>query len=63
LSFRSGAGQFQSRLTQALDQSGIKTDPAWATLAKDLTMTLGVAGHVALIKQRKIGEAILLKKG
>lgn len=26
-------------------------------------MTLGVARHVALIKQRKIGEAILLKKG
>jgi hypothetical protein len=63
LSFRSGAGQFQSRLAQVLDQSGIKTDPAWATLAKDLTMTLGVAGHVALIKQKKIGEAILLTKG
>ena len=60
LSFRSLAGQFQSRLAQVLDQSGIKTDPAWATLAKDLTMTLGVAGHVALIKQKKIGEAILL---
>jgi alkylation response protein AidB-like acyl-CoA dehydrogenase len=63
LSFRSGAGQFQSRLAQVLDQSEIKTDPAWATLAKDLTMTLGVAGHVALIKQKKIGEAILLTKG
>jgi acyl-CoA dehydrogenase len=63
LSFRSGAGQFQSRLEQVLDQSEIKTDPAWATLAKDLTMTLGVAGHVALIKQKKIGEAILLTKG
>jgi len=62
LSFRSLAGQFQSRLTQVLDQSGIKTDSAWATLAKDLTMTLGVAGHVALIKQRKIGEAILLTR-
>jgi len=62
-SFRSGAGQFQSRLAQVLDQSEIKTDPAWATLAKDLTMTLGVAGHVALIKQKKIGEAILLTKG
>jgi alkylation response protein AidB-like acyl-CoA dehydrogenase len=63
LSFRSLAGQFQSRLAQVLDQSGIITDPAWATLAKDLTMTLGVTGHVALIKQKKIGEAILLTKG
>jgi len=26
-------------------------------------MTLGVAEHVAVIKQKKIGEAILLKKG
>ena len=63
LSFRSLAGQFQSLLAQVLDQTGIQTDAAWATLAKDLTMTLGVAGHVALIKQKKIGEAILLKKG
>ena len=63
LSFRSGAGQFQSHLAQILDLARIKTDPAWATLAKDLIMTLGVAGHVALIKQKKIGEAILLKKG
>ena len=62
LSFRSGAGQFQSRLAQVLDQSGIQTDQSWATLAKDLTMTLGVAGHVALIRQKKIGEAILLKR-
>jgi ABC-type xylose transport system permease subunit len=63
LSFRSLAAQFQSRLAQVLEQAGIQIDPAWATLAKDLTMTLGVAGHVALIKQKKIGEAILLKKG
>jgi alkylation response protein AidB-like acyl-CoA dehydrogenase len=63
LSFRSLAGQFQSRLAQVIEQAGIQTDPAWAILAKDLTMTLGVAGHVALIKQRKIGEAILLRKG
>ena len=63
LSFRSLAGQFQSLLVQVLDQAGIQTDPAWTTLAKDLTMTLGVAWHVALIKQKKIGEAILLKKG
>ncbi len=62
LSFRSGAGQFQSRLAQVLDQAGIQTDPAWTTLAKDLTMTLGMAGHVALIKQKKIGEAILLTR-
>lgn len=61
LSFRSGAGQFQSRMADFLNQAGIRTDPAWATLAKDLTMTLGVAGQVALIKQKKIGEAILLK--
>jgi len=63
LSFRSLAGQFQSRLAEVLNQAGIQTDPAWATLAKDLTMTIGVAGHVALIKQKKIGEAILLEKG
>jgi acyl-CoA dehydrogenase len=62
LSFRSGAGQFQSRLAQILDQAGIQTDPAWTALAKDLSMTLGVAGHVALIKQKRIGEAILLKR-
>ncbi|MFH1078951.1 MAG: acyl-CoA dehydrogenase family protein [Pseudomonadota bacterium] len=63
LSFRSLAGQFQSRLAQVIDQSGIKTDAAWATLAKDLAMTIGMAGHVALIKQKKTGEAILLRKG
>lgn len=63
LSFRSGAGQFQSLLAQVLDQTGIETDPAWAALAKDLTMTIGVAQQVALIRQRKIGEAILLKRG
>jgi acyl-CoA dehydrogenase len=63
LSFRSGAGAFQSRLVQVLDQAGIQIDPAWAALTKDLNMTIGVAGHVALIKQKKIGEAVLLRKG
>jgi acyl-CoA dehydrogenase len=63
LSLRSLAGQFQARLAQVIDQSGIETDPAWATLAKDLAMTIGVAGHVAGIKQRKIGEALLRQKG
>ncbi len=63
LSFRSLAGQFQSRLAQVIEQAGIQPDAAWETLAKDLTMTLGVAGHVALIKQKRIGETILLKKG
>jgi hypothetical protein len=63
LSFRSGAGAFQSRLVQVLDQAGMQIDPAWAALAKDLNMTIGVAGHVALIKQKKIGEAVLLRKG
>lgn len=66
LSFRALAGQFQSRLSQVLDQWGIRTDTAWANLTRDLTVTVGVAGQVALIKQRKIGEALLspgLKKG
>jgi hypothetical protein len=34
-----------------------------ATLTKDLTVTIGVAENVALIKQKKIGEALLLQKG
>jgi acyl-CoA dehydrogenase len=63
LSFRSLAGQFQLHLAQMIDQAGIETDPAWATLAKDMSMTIGVAGQVALVKQRKIGEAMLRQKG
>lgn len=59
LSFRFSARHFQSRLARLLEQSGIQTDPAWATLTKDLTITVGVAENVALIKQKKIGEALL----
>jgi hypothetical protein len=63
LSFRFLARYFQSRVAQLLDQCGIQTDPSWAILTKDLTMTIGLAENVALIKQKKIGEALLLQKG
>jgi hypothetical protein len=63
LSFRFLAGQFQIRLAEVLAQSGIGTDGPWATLTKDLTVTIGVAKNVALIRQRKLGEEILRKKG
>lgn len=63
LAFRFQAAQFQSRLAQFVGQIGLETDISWRTLAKDLAMTVGVAGQVAHIKQKKIGEAALLKKG
>jgi len=63
LSFQFLARYFQSRVAQLLDQCGIQTDPSWAILTKDLTMTIGLAENVALIKQKKIGEALLLQKG
>ena len=63
LSFRFLAGHFQTRLAEILAQSGIQTDRPWATLTKDLTVTTGVARNVALIKQKKLGEDILRKKG
>ena len=63
LSFRFQARHFQSVLAGLLEQAGMWADPALAALTKDLLMTVGVAENVALIKQRKIGETILLRKG
>ena len=61
LSFRFLARHFQSVLAGFLEQAGIPDDPSLATLTRDLEMTVGVAENVALIKQRRIGEALLRK--
>lgn len=61
LSFRFLARHFQSVLAGFREQAGIPDDPSLATLTKDLEMTVGVAENVAIIKQRRIGEALLRK--
>jgi alkylation response protein AidB-like acyl-CoA dehydrogenase len=63
LSFRFLARHFQSVLAGLLEQAGIQSDPALETLTKDMHMTLGVAENVGIIKQKRIGEALLLQKG
>lgn len=62
LSFRPLARDFQSRLSRLAASAVLSEEPKRAVLTKDIAAVINLANNVALIKQRKIGEAIFSGK-
>ncbi len=62
LSLRPLARDFQSRLGPLADIAGIREHQTFDELTRDIYGIINIANNVALIKQRKIGEALLSGK-
>lgn len=62
LAFRPLARDFQSRLSRLMTAAAVSEDPKLSILTKDVGSIINLASNVALIKQKKIGEALLSGK-
>lgn len=62
LSLRPLAREFQARLRPLADAAGLCGNDLFEELTRDIAGVVNIARHVALIKQRKIGEALLSGK-
>ncbi len=62
LSFRPLARDFQSRLNRLMVSAEIKEDQKLKDLTKDIMSIINLANNIAVIKQKKIGEALLSGK-
>jgi acyl-CoA dehydrogenase len=62
LSLRSLARDFQSRLGRLMAGPGIQERPAMTVLTRDILSIVNLAQNVSLIKQKRIGEALLSGK-
>jgi len=62
LSLRYLAKDFQSRLERLAGVAGLSGQGEFKALTTDVGKIVGIAGNVALIKQKKLGERLLYQK-
>ena len=62
ISFKSLSKKFQSQLELIMSTSNINRDTSLDLLTNDLVHIINIAKNVAKIKQRKLGENLLLRK-
>jgi acyl-CoA dehydrogenase len=63
LSFKSLAMKFQSQFELTMSKSSITSNTKLDLLANDVFHVINIAKNVTAIKQRKLGENLLLRKG